>query len=293
MSVRRPLLLGLAAALVAGCSAGSSEDEALSATTLETARDEGVVRVGYANEAPYAYLESRTDSLLGEAPAVARMVLGELGIGEIEGVLAEFGALIPGLKAGRFDIIAAGMYVQPRRCGEVAFSEPSYCVGEAFMVRSGNPLGLHSFQDVAAHASATVGVVAGAVQLGYARDLGVPDERIVVFPDAPSAVAGVQSGRVDAYAGTRLTVLDLLSKADDAELAVAEDFVQPLIDGEVARGCGAFAFRPEDQAFVDAFNAELALLLGSDEHAAAVAPFGFGTEELPGDVTTAELCRDP
>jgi len=290
--VSRLGLIALAAALLLGCSGGSSEGGG-SLTTLERAQDEGVVRVGYANEAPYAYLDSDSDSLLGEAPAVARLVLGELGITEMEGVLAEFGALIPGLKAGRFDVIAAGMYVQPRRCGEVAFSEPSYCIGEAFMVQAGNPKGLHSYDDVASHPSATVGVVAGAVELGYARELGVPDERIVIFPDAPSAVAGVQSGRVDAYAGTRLTVLDLLSKAGDADLAVAEPFEQPLIDGEPVLGCGAFAFRPEDQAFVDAFNVELARLLGGDEHLAAVAPFGFGPEELPGDVTTTELCRGP
>jgi len=283
----------LTAALALGCSGGSSEDGATARTTLERIREEGVVRVGYANEAPYAYLDSDSDSLLGEAPAVARLILQELGVNEIEGVLAEFGALIPGLKAGRFDIIAAGMYVQPRRCGEVAFSEPSYCIGEAFMVGAGNPLDLHSYGDVAGHPSATLGVVAGAVELGYARELGIPDDRIVVFPDAPSAVAGVQSGRVDAYAGTRLTVLDLLSKAEDTDLGVADPFAQPRIDGEPVRGCGAFAFRSEDGAFVDAFNVQLARLLGSDEHLAAVAPFGFGPEELPGNVTTTELCRAP
>ena len=34
-----------------------------------------------------------------------------MGINQVEGVLTEFGSLIPGLQARRFDIIAAGMYV--------------------------------------------------------------------------------------------------------------------------------------------------------------------------------------
>ena len=47
------------------------------------------------------------------------------------------------------------------------------------------------------------------------------------------------------------------------------------------RGYGAYAFRKEDQAFVDAFNAELAKFLGTEEHKKLVAPFGFTAEELP------------
>ena len=39
-----------------------------------------------------------------------------------------------------------------------------------------------------------------------------------------------------------------------------------MIDGKGVRGYGAYAFRKEDQAFVDAFNAELAKFLGTEEH---------------------------
>ncbi|HEX6201051.1 MAG TPA: ectoine/hydroxyectoine ABC transporter substrate-binding protein EhuB [Thermoanaerobaculia bacterium] len=257
---------------------------------LERVRREGVVRVGFANEAPYAYLDSRTDRLTGEAPEIARAVLERMGVPEIEGVLAEFGALIPGLKAGRFDMIAAGMYVKPARCREIDFSNPTYCIGEGLLVRAGNPLGLHSYDDVRDSEEARIGVVAGAVELGYAREVGVPEDRIVIFPDAPSAVAGVQSGRIDGYAGTSLTVKDMLTKADDPRLAPAEPFRNPVIDGEEARGCGAFGFRPGDDAFREAFDRHLEELLGTPEHLELVRPFGFSPDELPGGVTAEGLC---
>jgi len=280
-------LAGLAAQ-AAGC---GGNGERPGESTLARLRRQGVARVGFANEAPYAYLDSSTDRLTGEAPEIARKVLAGLGIPRVEGVLTEFGALIPGLEAKRFDLIAAGMYIKPRRCREIDFSNPTYCIGEGFLVRRGNPAGLHSYRDVAESATATLGVVAGAVELGYARKSGIPNGRIVVFPDAPSAVAGVQSGRVDAYGGTSLTVRDLFDKAADPSLEIALPFADPVIDGKPVRGCGAFGFRKGDDAFRAAFDRHLAAFLGSPTHLKLVRPFGFSREDLPGDVTAAELCR--
>lgn len=280
--------VGIGSGLVAGCGGGGvSEPEN---SSLERIQSRGSVRVGYANEAPYAYLETKSGRLTGEAPEIARVILGRMGVSEVEGVLTEFGSLIPGLKARRFDIIAAGMYITPQRCEEVAFANPTYRIGEAFIVRSGNPLGLHGYEDVASHAEARLGVVAGTVERSYARMMRVPDERIVVFPDAPSALAGVEAGRIDAYAGTSLTVQDLLRKAGARGLERAEPFREPVAEGKLLAGYGAFAFRKEDRDLVEEFNRHLANFIGSSEHLALVRPFGFTEAELPNGRTAAELC---
>jgi len=259
-------------------------------STLDRIKRTGTIRVGYANEAPYAYLDSSTGKLTGEAPEVLRVVMSRMGVDEVEGVLTEFGSLIPGLKANRFDVIAAGMYITPERCEQIDFSNPSYTIGEAFVVKAGNLLDLHSYEDVAKHDTATLGVVAGTVERGYARDTGVPDDRVVVFPDPPSALAGVVAGRVDAYAGTSLTIQDLMRKSSSDDLERAEPFTDPAIDGETIRGYGAFGFREEDDAFREAFNAELAEFIGTPEHLEIIEPFGFTESELPGNVTAEELC---
>ena len=271
--------------------AGESARANLDAGTLQTIRATGRVRIGYANEAPYAYLDQEIGAVTGEAPVIARELLRELGANAIEPVLTEFGSLIPGLQAGRFDLIAAGMYITPERCQQIRFSSPTYAIGEAFVVRAGNPKGLHSYTDVAEHDHATLGVVAGTIERSYARATGIPDPRVIVFPDAPSAVAGVAAGRVDAFAGTSLTVDDLLSKSAGAQLERAEPFEDPVIDGRPTRGYGAFGFRRSDRAFADAFDAELERFLGTDRHLELVAPFGFGAHSLPPEEATAEsLC---
>lgn len=281
-----PALLAVAVCLSAGPGACTRTER----PSLERARQAGVIRVGFANEPPYAYLDPETGELAGEAPEVARMVLRELGIERVEGVLVEFGSLIPGLQAGRFDMIAAGMYITPERCAAVAFSEPTYCIGEAFLVRAGNPLGLASYEDVREHATARLGVVSGTVEVSYAREIGIPEDRIVVFPDMASAAAGILADRVDAAAGTGPTVADLHERLGAASgLEPADPFEQPVIEGVRVLGCGAFGFRRDDVASRDAFDAVLESVIGTPRHLGAVEPHGFGSPTLPPSGVTRDL----
>jgi polar amino acid transport system substrate-binding protein len=283
MTVSWSATLAVSLALIAACGGGEPEGNA-----LQRVQRKGVARLGFANEAPFAYRDAKSGELTGEAPAVARRVLAALGVRKVEGVLTEFGALIPGLKAGRFDLIAAGMYVTPERCKQVRFSQPSYCVQEALVVARGNPLALHSYGDVVAKAAA-LGVVAGTVEVGYARGAGLPDARLSIFPDAPSALEGLQSGRVHAFAATSLTAGDLLRKSASTALELAEPFEAPSVDGKPALGCGAFAFRKGDDALRDAFDRELAALLAAPGHRELVAPFGF-TAATAVRATREQLC---
>lgn len=289
---RRALAQWVACLAVIGALAACSwEDPFAGATTLERAKQTGKIRIGYANEAPYAYRDIVSGRLTGEAPEIARVILADLGITEVDGVLTEFGALIPGLKAKRFDIIAAGMYVLPRRCQEITFSNPTYSVGEAFVVRVENPKRLHSYEDVAKHPDATLGVVAGAVEQEYAQRAGVPKERIMLFPDAAGALEAVHAGRIDAYGGTRLTINYLFGRAQSQRIERAQPFTDPVINGKTARGYGAFGFRKDDADLVAAFNTRLARYIGTEQHLKRVQPFGFTAEERPGPATADELCR--
>ncbi|WP_211187785.1 ectoine/hydroxyectoine ABC transporter substrate-binding protein EhuB [Achromobacter sp. Bel] len=295
----RRLLLALSLGVLAACSDSGADKAAPVAggaptgatNTLEAAKAAGKVRIGYANEAPFAYMDSKEAKVTGESVEIARVVLKRMGINEVEGVLTEFGSLIPGLAAKRFDIIAAGMYVTPERCQQVAFSDPTYGVGQAFLVKQGNPKNLHSYEDVVKNPDAKLGVVVGAIEGEYAEKARVPAGQVVVFPDAVSALSGVQAGRADAYAATGLTVNDLMGKAQAGSgLEKADPFTDPVIDGKDVRGYGAYAFRTDDKAFADAFNAELAKYIGTDEHKKLVAPFGFTDKEQPQGMTAAKLC---
>jgi polar amino acid transport system substrate-binding protein len=256
---------------------------------LQKAIDQGYLSVGIANEAPYGF-EDENGVPTGEAPEVAKEVLSRLGIPEIRSVVVPFGSLIPGLAAGRFDMIAAGMYITPERAEQVLFSDPDYCGTQAFAVAAGNPLGIQTFEDIAENPDAVLGVISGAVEEGYAEAAGVPADRMTVFDTTVNILEGLLDGRIDAVALTSITINWQVKLLDDPSIEATEGFV-PVIDGEELFACGGYGFRPENQAFRDAFNEELNKMKQNDEILPVVEPFGFTAADInkAKDVTVEDL----
>ena len=87
------------------------------------------------------------------------------------------------------------------------------------------------------------------------------------------------------HIGSALSIADMASKNDGVEATAPFGEVA----GESVKGHGGFAFRKEDTALYEAFNAELKEFLGTPEHIALVEPHGFGKAYLP-NKTTEELC---
>ena len=105
------------------------------------------VRIGFANEVPWAYPGEDSDPL-GFANAIAVGVLEKMGAETISPVVTDWGGLIPGLKANRFDVITGGMYILKERCENVLFSDPIGVFGDAFIVAKGNPKGIQTYEDI-------------------------------------------------------------------------------------------------------------------------------------------------
>jgi polar amino acid transport system substrate-binding protein len=281
----RRRLLKSAAVLAAVSPLPGLVSKAYAETAFERAKSQGFIRVGFANEAPFGFA-TPDGKLTGEAPEVAKAVLAKIGIPQVDGVLTEFGSLIPGLKAGRFDIIAAGMFINPKRCGEIAFSEPSYGIGQAMLVKSSNPKGIKDYSSIKENADLKLAVMAGAVEAGYAKDAGVPESQLVVLPDQSSLLAAVQSGRADAAALTALSIGDMAKKGEGVEST--KPFGE--VAGKSVKGHGGFGFRKEDTDLLEAFNSELKKFIGTPEHIALVTPFGFGEDYLP-NKSMEQLCK--
>ncbi|UCJ17609.1 ectoine/hydroxyectoine ABC transporter substrate-binding protein EhuB [Pseudomonas sp. MM211] len=256
---------------------------AQAADTLEKVKENSSVRIGYANETPFAYT-ALDGSVTGESPEIVKKIFEKMGVQTINPVLTEWGSLIPGLRASRFDLIAAGMYITPERCKQVLFTDPHYQLPDTLLTKTGNPKNLHSYEDIA-KSGAKVAIMAGTVNLGYARDAGITDGQILQVPDTTAQLQAVRAGRADAAVGTQLTMKNLAEKGGDTVEAIA-DFK----DDPSHTGYGALAFRPEDKAFRDAVNAELKKWIGTDEHLATVKPFGFDKSNIT-DKTAAELCQ--
>jgi polar amino acid transport system substrate-binding protein len=243
-------------------------------TTLERVKRTGEIRIGYANEAPFAYTLP-DGRVTGESPEIGKIVFDKMGIKKVNPVLTEWGGLIPGLLAGRFDVIAAGMYVTPERMRRVLFTDPHYQLRDTLLVARGNPGKLNSYADIAKNDKAKLAVMSGTAQYAYAREAGIPESRILQVPTTIAQLQAVRAGRADAAAGTQLTMKELAAKGGNRVEALAN-----FQDDPAHTGFGALAFRKDDRDLRDAVNVALKNWLGSEQHLKTVAPFGFDRSNL-------------
>ena len=240
------------------------------AADLDQLKEQGFARIAIANEPPWTMVTTGGE-VSGAAPDLARAVLNKMGIKEIVASVSEYGAMIPGVQARRFDMVAAGLFIKPERCEAVLFSQPDLCDAESFMIKAGNPLNLKSFADVAS-SGAKIGVVGGGTEEKLAIEAGVDRANIVVVPDPQSGAKLLQDGRIDVYALPVLSISDLLKKAEDPSLAM----FAPVESTPIF--CAGVAFRKQDGALRDAYDVALAEIKASGEFAAIIEPYGYSAD---------------
>lgn len=265
-----------------GSSDGGSED------VLAQLKEKGTVTVGFANEKPYAY-QGEDGELKGAAVDIATAVFKELGVDKVEGKLADFSQLIPGLNAGKFSVVTAGMAINPDRCENADFGEPEMMYGEGLIVPAGNPLDLHSYKDIADNPDATVSIMKGATEIEYVKSEGVSEDQIQKASDIPATFSAVSSGRASATTGTEMTLKDAL-KTSEADLEFVTDFEQPDIEG--IPSYGAAAFNKDNDKLREAYNEKLAELKEDGTIKELLEANGFSAENnsVPEEIETKKVC---
>ena len=287
MGNRTPfIVLAVAALLLAAAYAlrESAQDDR-SLARLKTA---GTIRIGYAVEAPYAFLNAG-GKVTGQSPELARLVVARLGIPRIEWRLAEFSELITELEQERIDVIAAGMFITPERARRVAFSEPIFHVSQGLLVTRGNPLRLTSYEALRANPNARVAVLAGAVEQRLLRRIGLAQAQFVEVPDALTGRVAVETHVADALALSGPTIAWMAGREQLGKTERAAPFTQP--DPKLTRssGYGGFAFRLGDKALLDAWSKAQAEVLAGQDFKTLMSGFAFLPGDYPGDITTREI----
>ncbi len=243
------------------------------------------IRIGFANEIPFAY-PGPDGSPKGFVNAEVLGVLAKMGYDNIEPVQTDWGGLIPGLQAGRFDIITGGMNILKSRCENIAFSEPMAKIGDAFIVATGNPKGIQTYADIKDKGAVMV-TGAGYSNIEAAKAAGVPEGDIMQVPGPTEILAAVKAGRADAGAGTYFTMKQLATSSEGA-VEVTDPNAMP----EETMNWAGIGFRKEDQDFLDKFNAAQKDYLGTPEMLESVKEYGYDEATLPGDKTTEWVCAN-
>jgi polar amino acid transport system substrate-binding protein len=280
---KRGLLYRLSAGGLALILGSSVVVPAQASGLLEELKTAGSIKVGLANQPPYSGLDP-DGSVSGFVPTLIKEIMGRLGVPKVEGFVATYGELIPGLQAGRWHMIGASFRLTKERCSQVAFADPVTFDGGAIAYVPGEADRPDDSLAAVAKTGAQIGILQGSYLLNSAQSAGIDMAKIAQFPNNPSLIDGLLANRVPLVVSTNASLLGLKNARSDAF-----EIVYPLSD-DPPTGSGP-AFRPQDTDLHDAFQKELRAMRASGELDKMAAEFGFAPPpDFLADATAESVC---
>jgi ABC-type amino acid transport substrate-binding protein len=155
----------------------------------------------------------------------------------------EFAGVLPGLKAGRFDMGAGGVRRTAARLAspDFALSDPYLADGVGLLVRKDSPI--QTWDDARGKA---LGGVRGENELESAK-ARLQATNVVEFPGRPESVLAVSNGQVDVVAGSGAELVYVIKTAPNgADLRVVPELIDLTSQGT--------ALRKENQNLLTAVN---------------------------------------
>jgi cystine transport system substrate-binding protein len=254
LGLRGTALLAAAALSLTACSStggdssgggSGSKSTPAAGTSLQDVKEAGVLTVGTEGTyAPYSFHEGGSGELTGYDVELAKAVAGELGV-EAKFKETQFDGIFAGLEAGRFDMIANEISINPTRQEKYDMSEP-YTVSPGVLIVKDTTTDISSFADLAGKTTAQ-SLTSNWYDL--AEKNGAKVEAVEGFAQA---IELLQQGRVDATINDSLTLLDYQKQQGASGLKIAAKTDDP--------SRNAFALRKGSTELLDAVNAALASL---------------------------------
>ncbi|CAM3924218.1 ectoine/hydroxyectoine ABC transporter substrate-binding protein EhuB [Bordetella tumulicola] len=260
------------------------------ADTKDTILENKKVTIGIHNRQPWGF-RAEDGAATGFHPDLIRAAFERLGVKQVDFVITEFGALIPGLNAGRFDMVASGIAITPERCKVIIFSEPDLAVGDSLIVKKGNPLKIHSYADIVANPKIRLSGGRGTLNSKNAIDAGVPTSQMTYLGDVQAMLSALLADRVDAVTLSAPSVVGLLDDPKLQGVERAKPFTGLVRDGVPAMMYTAIAFRTDDTSLRDAYNEQLKALKAEGVVDKLRDTYGFTDDDKVDDaVTTEKVC---
>ncbi|MFG1921854.1 ABC transporter substrate-binding protein [Cryptosporangium sp. NPDC048952] len=222
-SVRRALLTGVLALVVAAAAACAVDPAADGPTQPQASRSsapdvrevpalakqvpsplrtKGVLRVATSSSLPpMTFVADDNATLVGLDVDMAKAVAATLGL-RADVTTAGFDTLVPGLQAGRFDMVMSSMGVTAERQRVVDFVD-YYYGGQGFLASKSSGFAVTDLRDLCGK---RVAVQTGSTQQSTLEDsralcaeAGRRPYELQAFPDTNAAVLAIRGNRVDVF----------------------------------------------------------------------------------------------
>jgi polar amino acid transport system substrate-binding protein len=240
------------------------------------------VRIAFPNQPPFSALNP-DGTVTGAAPTITHTIMERLGIPGIEGILATYGELIPGMLADRWDFVSAALTITKARCSQVRFGDPIIFDGDNIVALKNHPGPMPRRLSELAKGGFVVGAPAGGADVKALLAAGVTLDNIRQFTNDQSEIDALLAKRIDfgvmSPSGVRQSI-----KQRNLDL----DITYPVED-DPPRG-SACAFRPQDTDLYDAYVKEMRKMRTSGELTAILNSFGYETTIEQLSTPVEQLC---
>ncbi|NSB32962.1 substrate-binding periplasmic protein [Clostridium saccharoperbutylacetonicum] len=240
--------------LMAGCGSGGNAtnsgaaDSSKGKDTLAAAKEKGVLTVASSNDAPFAFIDAKTNEFTGIDAEIITEIAKRLGINKVEMKQIPFENLLVELNNNSVDMVTDGMYVKDERKRLAKFTNIWYKEGEAIVIPKDSKI--TSKDDLK---NATLGGQKGTAFLETAqkwqKDGLVKDVKI--FASQSELMLAVNTGKVDACITDGMVAGYTLSQDSSLNLKILSPYKAE------ASGMIAAAVRKNDIALADAVNEKL------------------------------------
>ena len=258
---RRELLAGLAVASVAGRVARADEDG------LAAVKKRGVLRVGTETQfAPFDFLKD--GAATGMNYDLMAEVAGEMGV-KVAYVALPWESVLPGLDAGKFDMVSGPATITKARMQRYRFTPPIADATCAILKRAGDTA-INKPEDIAGKAIGSGKATSQLEQLQrFAGTLGQPVS-VREYVDFSGAYADLAAGRIAGVANSLPNIAYVASQRPDTFAVVKPVFGDKSYFGYIGR-------KDADAApLMDAVDAAI-LKIKADGRLAKLQQTWFGT----------------
>lgn len=176
---------------------------------------------------PFAFIDVKTNASAGMMVDVIQAVAEDVGF-EPNIQAMDFSALIPALKSGKIDIIAAAITASPERKKVVDFSQDVYSYGDGLIVPADDKT---DYNDVTDLKGKIIGAQIGTRYIEYLKEKSGAAE-VKAYDSLPDVMREVANGRLDAAVGDFPILAYNLTDERFPQLRLVRDY-QPGLSGGI------------------------------------------------------------
>jgi polar amino acid transport system substrate-binding protein len=177
--------------------AASLQQEISAASTVETIKKRGVLKVGMDIFQPWA-MKDKNGKLIGFEIDVATRLAEDMGV-KVEFLPTAWSGIIPALLTGKFDVIIGGMGITPQRALQVNFTQPYEFSGMGIVAHKKLAAGFDSLEDFN-KPEVQIAVKLGTTAAAAAKKF-MPQAKLRMFDTEPQAYQELRNGNVHAVVG--------------------------------------------------------------------------------------------